>query len=141
MGQKLLLDLKLAVIRVFDLTGKELHVFRRGTTTTKIYSLAFSPNSTHLACCSGSGTVHIFDLNCDPDQTKNVKSILYGYKSILPGYFSSEWSCQKHYINSATKMVCEFDDNGALHVATLDGKYYKIFGDDYSSINEEDLFA
>jgi len=127
------------LIKVFDISGTELHTFRRGSTTTKIYSLAFNSNSTHLACCSGNGTIHIFDLNSDPVETKNIKSMLYSYKNILPEYFSSEWSCRKHYISSKEKMICEFDDGNILHVVTLDGKYYRIFGDDYGSINEVNL--
>ena len=49
--------------RVYDtVSGELLQELRRGTDKAEVYSLAFSPGATMLACTSDKGTVHIFRL-------------------------------------------------------------------------------
>lgn len=52
------------VIRVFSVpSGQKLFQFRRGTYAARIYSMAFSLDSTFLAVSSDSETVHVFKLD------------------------------------------------------------------------------
>ncbi len=49
------------IIRVWDtITGIMLRELRRGTDRAEIYSLAFNPAATYLACSSDKGTIHVF---------------------------------------------------------------------------------
>ncbi len=51
------------LIRIFILPeGKRVATLRRGTTSTTIQALRFSPTATHLAAVSGKGTLHVFTL-------------------------------------------------------------------------------
>lgn len=51
------------IVRVFNVqTGVKLYQFRRGTYSTKIYSLKFSLDNKYVVATSSSGTVHIFRL-------------------------------------------------------------------------------
>lgn len=73
------------VVRVFSIpSGQHLMTFRRGTTTTTINSLSFSPCSTYLSAGSSSGTVHIFALDdVMGDDEKGQKSV-FAISNILP---------------------------------------------------------
>ena len=134
------------LIQVYSTNNCE-HKFelRRGTDTNQIYDIAFSWDSKYLACCSAnSGTIHIFDLTKEDEENKNTRSMLLGTAKWLPellgsSYFTSMWSFRQHYTYSESRMTCQFDENGALHVGTYDGKYYKITGTEYDSIIELDL--
>lgn len=51
------------IVRVFSVsTGEKLYQFRRGTYSTKIYSLSFSSDNKYVIATSSSETVHIFRL-------------------------------------------------------------------------------
>jgi len=51
------------LIRLWDTsTGALLKELRRGMDKAEIYSIAFNPTSTFIACSSDKGTVHIFSL-------------------------------------------------------------------------------
>lgn len=51
------------LIRVWDAhTGEPMRELRRGTDRAEIYSIAFNPASTFVACSSDKGTAHIFAL-------------------------------------------------------------------------------
>lgn len=51
------------LIRVFSTeTGVPMHELRRGAEQAVIYSIAFHPASTFLACSSDKGTIHIFQM-------------------------------------------------------------------------------
>ncbi|KAG2731640.1 hypothetical protein G9P44_005227 [Scheffersomyces stipitis] len=51
------------IVRVFSVaTGVKLFQFRRGTYSTKIYSLSFSSDNNYVVATSSSETVHIFRL-------------------------------------------------------------------------------
>lgn len=127
------------LVRVFSTkTHLKLYEFRRGTTTAKIYDICFSWDNNYLACCSESGTVHIYQLN-DDEETKNNKSMLVGMGGYLPEYFSSTWSYKKHSIQPGVKCICGFDKKSTLHIVTYDGRYYKIFGKDFEEIQADNL--
>lgn len=120
-------------------TYELLYVFRRGTTTAKIHDLAFSWDANYLACCSGNGTIHLFELYKKQSDTINSQSMLAGWKDYLPAYFGSYWSFKQHRLDTMAKMICCFDEKGVLHVATYDGKYYKITGNEFENIKSDDL--
>jgi WD40 repeat protein len=115
------------LIRVFDIETKQLKTeFRRGTTSSTIYDLAFNKASTMLACCSDHGTVHFFDLNNNEELRKNTKSFFTNYGSYLTSYFDSQWSFKQFSLGNTTKSICAFDNDNNFHVVTYDGSYYKI---------------
>lgn len=56
-------SIKGTIIRIFNTrTSKKVAEFRRGTLPARITSMSFSPDNTVLACCSGTGTVHFFNV-------------------------------------------------------------------------------
>lgn len=115
------------LVRVFNVeTEKMEYEFRRGSQSACVYDICFSNDTKLLACCSGNGTVHIWDIYNDPNATKNTQSKLSSMKDWLPQYFSSQWNMKQVSLNNYTKNVCAFDKNNDLHVATYDGCYYKI---------------
>lgn len=115
------------LIRVFETKSKTLKTeLRRGTSASTIYDLAFNHSSSILACCSGHGTVHFYDLNNNEESRKNTKSFFTGYGSYVSSYFDSEWSYKQVPLGNISKAICSFDENDDLHVVTYDGSYYKI---------------
>lgn len=123
------------LLRVF--VGNELkYEFRRGTYSSRIYDLQFSKDNKILACCSSSGTVHLFDLYDNIDKSKNTQSYLSGIKNYLPSYFSSQWGFAQISLPNSSKSICIFDDDNILHIATYDLHYYRIIGPEYSIVTE-----
>lgn len=132
------------MIRVFDISGSKQNLkfeFRRGSYETQIYSLAFSKDNRTLACCSGNGTVHLFDLNPKISESTNTTTVLgmFGYAlsfvSSTKGLTAAgSFTRHRNLVEPGTKMVCKFDEiyPGLLHVITFDGGYYFIYGDNYS---------
>lgn len=117
------------LIRVFNIeTEKMEYEFRRGSQSACIYDICFNNDTKLLACSSGNGTVHVWDLYNDATETKNTQSMFSSFKSYLPQYFSSEWGMKLVYLNNTSKSICAFDHNNDLHVATYDGNYFKIAG-------------
>lgn len=116
------------LIRVFNTSnGKIKYEFRRGTFQAKIHDLAFNKDSTRLACTSGNGTVHIYEMTDDEINTKNVQSMFSGLKNYLP-VVGSQWSFKQGSVDTTAKTICGFDDENVLHVASYDGKYFKMSG-------------
>lgn len=125
------------VIKIFDTTtGKMKKEVRRGTMSTDIYSLAFSQKSNYIACCSGSGTLHIFNIESEEGNMKSTFSSMADY---LPEYFSSEWSLKKIDLGSTSKAVCAFDERDRLHVATYNANYIRIEGRNFDQITRKDI--
>lgn len=63
------------IVRVFSVqTGVKLYQFRRGTYNTRIYSLAFSPDSMFVIASSATETVHIFRLGEEEAKNTIIKS-------------------------------------------------------------------
>jgi len=117
------------LIRVFNTeTSKKEYEFRRGARSANIYDLCFNDTSTLLACCSGNGTVHVFDLYSDLNETKNTQSMLSSFKNYIPGYFGSQWGFKQVTIGNMSKSICCFDAKNNLHIVTYDGSYYRING-------------
>lgn len=134
------------LIKVFSTDNCEKKFeFRRGSTTNKVYDLAFNWDSSVLACCSANnGTIHIFNMNSGTTQEENTHSMLSSLSPYLPdmmgsSYLSSVWSAKQHYTKSPSKTICDFDETGVLHVASFDGKYYRVTGKNYEDILEFDL--
>lgn len=128
-------------IHIFNtISGKEVNDgFRRGSTTAKICDLAFDKDNQYLACCSGNGTIHIFSLQ--GEEYSNTRSMFYFASGYIPQYFSSEWSPKKHSIRSTDKMICAFDQEGVLHIATYEGDYYRISGENYDILVRSNLYT
>lgn len=117
------------LIRVFNTeSGMQEYEFRRGTQSASIYDLCFNGDATLLACTSSNGTVHIYDIYADKSSTKNTQSMLSGFQGWLPKYFGSQWAYKQLTISNTTQSICAFDKDNDLHIATIDGNYYKIPG-------------
>lgn len=130
------------VIKVYSSeTGSLLYEFRRGTTSTQIYSLAFSQNNNFVACTSANGTAHIFELYRDVEKTKNTMSTFSGFKDYLPSYFGSQWGMKQVRLDSTVKSVCAFDETGNLHIATFDGTYYRVEHPEFSKVTKNKLIV
>lgn len=146
------------LIRVFCMnSGKMLYEFRRGSQSSTVHSIAFNYNKDNsykpsfLACSSSrNNSVHIFELydkskvNQNEVTTINTVSMFSGIKDYMPvgsEWVASKWSCKTHYLEGSSKTVCAFDERGALHVATYDGRYYKISDSNFSTISSTSLFV
>ncbi|QKF94428.1 WD40 repeat protein [Fadolivirus algeromassiliense] len=132
------------LIRIFSTeTGNKEYEFRRGTQSANIYDLCFNTDATVLACTTSNGTVHVFDIYNDKNTTKNTQSMLSGLQNWLPTYFSSQWAYKQLSINNTTPSVCAFDENNDLHIATVDGNYYKIPGKtkEFNNVTQGNLFV
>jgi len=117
------------LIRVFNIETSNLeYELRRGSQSANIYDICFNYDATIIACCSNNGTVHIFELNSDVNNTKNTTSMLSGFKNYLPKYFGSQWGFKQITINSTAKTICIFDKQNDLHIVSYDGNYFKIPG-------------
>jgi len=124
-------------------SGNQLYKLRRGTTSAEIYDICFDKESKQLACVSNKGTVHIWDLPKSEDDSTNTKSILssINYGSYVD-YFESKWSREQISIGDTARMICSFDDEGVLHVASYDGNYFRISGNDgkYDQVKRTGLY-
>lgn len=134
------------LIKIFSTAnGEKKFELRRGTSTNRIHDISFSWDGKYLACCSeNNGTIHIFDIGNKEEVSKNTKSLLVGTKDWIPdllgsSYIGSQWSFKQHHTGCTKKMICEFDDQGHLHVCTWEGKYYRISGADFEEIISRDI--
>eukprot|EP00045_Choanoeca_perplexa_P002678 m.25919 g.25919 ORF g.25919 m.25919 type:complete len:346 (+) comp11644_c0_seq1:82-1119(+) len=104
------------LIRVFDTnTGQKLHEVRRGTERATVLCISFDAESKRLCCSSDHGTIHVFDLQ---DQEAAAASSLLP-QSLLPKYFSSQWSFAKFSV-SASRSICTFGKEPGTIVAVSD---------------------
>ncbi len=122
-------------------SGNLLYQLRRGTSSAEIYDMCFDNYSKQLACISNKGTVHIWDLTQNDDSTTNKKSMLSPIGGVV-SYFDSVWSREKITLGDTSRMICSFDDDDTLHVATYDGNYFKISGTDgkYDQVKRTALY-
>lgn len=136
------------LIRVYDISGSEAFFkceLRRGSTTAEIHSISFSKGNKALACTSSNGTVHVFDLNENTAETKNVGSFFRPLHSVMSyvidaNYLDSKWSYAAHQnlTSNGCKMICKFDKHlNVLHVFTFDGGYYCVYGEEYNHITSK----
>ncbi|KAL4468832.1 hypothetical protein ABPG74_005335 [Tetrahymena malaccensis] len=127
------------IIRIYNTKkGELLQELRRGSEYAQIYSIAFHPKGTFVACSSDSGTIHIFALkqtedlepqgnngNSSNGGTKsNPKSALKFLKFIVP-YFDSEWSFAQCRINDTKAKVAFGPDDNTIVAVTYEGTIYK----------------
>ena len=101
------------LIRVFDVSGKKIKEFRRGSKDTHILSIAFSPLNKLLACTSSKGTVHVFRL----EDGANSKSALNFMGKLGMNYFESEWSFARFRL-SDHNAICAFGPEENLLLGT-----------------------
>jgi WD40 repeat protein len=135
------------LIRVFDTeTGAPMHELRRGTDPAVIHSIAFHPASTHIACSSDKGTAHVFLLSeNDALQMQKIQQqqqarappsslvptdafsgLFSSFKSVLPKYFSSEWSFAQFRITDCKKTLVAFgSEKHTIIVVGVDGQFFK----------------
>jgi WD40 repeat protein len=114
------------LIRVHDIFLQEkTYEFRRGLGNATVYSIATDPDNKCLAVTSDTGTIHIYSLDSN---VKNTGSRFGFMKSVLPNYFSSEWSLKTITIKNTQKSeACFRSINNKLYliIAFFDGGYYK----------------
>ena len=114
------------LIKIWDVeTLLRVKELRRGSDQSNIYSINFSKDSKYLVSSSEKGTIHVYSL-CD--QFENTKSNLNFMSFVLPKYFSSEWSLfQIPYESTGKHMCCILsDDNQSLSkllVVDYNGRY------------------
>ncbi|MES1914827.1 MAG: hypothetical protein MHM6MM_006856 [Cercozoa sp. M6MM] len=131
------------LIRIFDTeSGDCLQELRRGLENARITSLAFDSQSRFLACSSDRGTVHVFktsakvrqsaslrpdseDASQQEESRGNTRHSLGFMRSVLPKYFSSEWSFAQFRVPTSKSVVAFAPDN-KLVIVTSDGAFYKV---------------
>lgn len=127
------------LIRVFNTeTAAPMFELRRGAEQAVIYSIAFNPSSTFLACSSDKGTVHVFSLSeagqqqqqqqkMPPAASSDALSGLFSsFKSVLPKYFSSEWSFAQFRVPDCKKTLVAFGaEKHTIVVVSTDGRFFR----------------
>jgi WD40 repeat protein len=127
-------------------TGDLKYKLRRGTTLisspTEIYDICFDKNSKQLACVSNSGTVHIWDLTTNDETSTNKKSTFESIGGVIQ-YFDSVWSREQITIGDTSKMICSFDADDVLHIATYNDNYFRISGKDgkYDQVKRSAMYT
>lgn len=112
------------IIRVFSVaTGVKLFQFRRGTYTTKIFTLAFSPDNKYVVATSSSGTVHIFRLGEEGSLELKHRRKLNSKKKLKP--------------NAGYETISEENIEGDLPVNDIDEDEEMIQDDGDDSDAEE----
>lgn len=141
------------LIRIFNtVTGEPLQELRRGADKADIYSLSFHKTSEWLAVSSDKGTVHVFNIKKSKpksagdgkedggalgDEKKsekdkavaNPRSSFSFMKSLLPKYFSSEWSFAQFRVPEGRTIVSFGSDEHSIIVVSADGTFYKALFD------------
>ena len=144
------------LIRIFDTaSGAALQEVRRGADKAEIYSIAFNPTSAWLACSSDRGTIHIFALRTGGATSTaaataaggsggaeggggggggaavahNPTSSLSFMKTLLPKYFSSEWSFAQFRVPDVRTIVAFGGEKNSIVVASAAGLFYKALFD------------
>lgn len=102
------------IIRIFNVMGGfKLYQFRRGTYSTKIYSMSFSEDNRFLSVCSSSKTVHIFKLgngsnigsDSDNDIDNDVDSEMDENSTNSNSNYIDDISVRKPYVDASRKTV------------------------------------
>ena len=115
-----------------------LHKFRRNTNfskilgetqllgdiqqNTQILNVCISYNKEYVACCSESGTIHIFDTKSSDDSQN--KPSTFSFFNAISKYFDSKWAMHTISIGIQGNMVCGFDKNNNLHIVSYNGDYF-----------------
>ncbi|XP_049849673.1 uncharacterized protein LOC126319982 [Schistocerca gregaria] len=114
-------SMKGTVVRVIDLMTNTEERFRRGTTPAIIQCLAFSLDSSMLACTSNRGTVHIFQLDVEYKQNLALGSIL----KITGG---DEKRAVIHFQIPEDNSICAFVPKGPEDDQSEDSKILVVLG-------------
>lgn len=147
------------LIRIWDtVQGDKLQELRRGADHAEIYSICFSKTVEWLAISSDKGTIHIFalkdkgkkgkkgkapkavkpapvkeeakeEVDGKASGKKNQKSSLSFMKSVLPKYFSSQWSFAQFRVPDTRTIVAFGNDSNSIMVVSADGTFYKALFD------------
>eukprot|EP00931_Biecheleriopsis_adriatica_P117870 TRINITY_DN93351_c0_g1_i1.p1 TRINITY_DN93351_c0_g1~~TRINITY_DN93351_c0_g1_i1.p1 ORF type:complete len:400 (-),score=66.97 TRINITY_DN93351_c0_g1_i1:91-1290(-) len=130
------------IVRVYDTAGDgRPQELRRGLDRAEIHSLTFSGTGEHLAASSDKGTVHIFAIqrsgsssgaagsgyaSAEAAASTNAKSSLQRLSSVLPAYFSSEWSLAQFRVHDY-RYIAAFgqQDPHTVVIVCANGSYYK----------------
>lgn len=137
------------LIRIYDINSSVLlKELRRGSDQAKIVDLKFSNDNGHLLCSSIKGTIHVFSTCLNKQENNNI-SVGYGIsyiQSILPSYFSSEWSFVQFYLSDICTYsmfkndrneIISIGDNGCFYILSYDDKKANIVKT-YKFISDED---
>lgn len=126
------------IIKIWDTrNGNLVTEFRRGALSAIIHSLAFSPDCSYLACCSGNGSVHIFWFFAEISESQQASSNFAGVGEYLSDWFKAPRAPVIVPINKTVYATCAFDDTKQLHVATQGGHYYKISGKEFGEVTHK----
>jgi len=132
------------LIRVFSTeTAAPMYELRRGAEQAVIYSIAFNPSSTFLACSSDKGTIHVFALG-EPNAGRDAQQqqqqqqqrqaaspdalsgLFSSFKTILPKYFSSEWSFAQFRVPDCKRTLVAFGaEKNTIVVVSTDGRFFR----------------
>ncbi|KAI3648224.1 hypothetical protein MP228_006078 [Amoeboaphelidium protococcarum] len=142
-------SIKGTLIRVFDITtGQLIQTFRRGTEHATIYNLVWTADSRFLACCSDTGSIHVFKLaavqsdvassaqhKSSQEYLDNTAQIPESFKAspsqvkpMLPAYFQPERSFARCSITlTGQRFKIQFGDSEkSLMAITENGEYFKF---------------
>mmetsp|Transcript_42772 Transcript_42772/g.92925 ORF Transcript_42772/g.92925 Transcript_42772/m.92925 type:complete len:193 (-) Transcript_42772:56-634(-) len=125
------------IIRLYDtFAGTCLRELRRGAKEAAIHCIGFSASSDFLCCSSDSGTVHVFSLQggaeagsggarggaaaVEPPKSGGLSFM----KSLLPGYFSSEWSVAQFRVPDSLSLCAFGSEPNSIIVLTAEGVVY-----------------
>lgn len=114
------------LVRVFDVdTKSQTHELRRGTEHAETQSVYFSNDSKFLLVSSDKGTIHVYSLCSEYQNTKSVFNMVSG---VLPSIFQSTWCMNKvkvpheKYVAGIVKRANE--DLYDISVFMYDGKFH-----------------
>ncbi|KAG8472779.1 hypothetical protein CXB51_034656 [Gossypium anomalum] len=122
------------LIRCFNtLDGTLIQEVRRGADQAEIYCLAFSPTVQWLAVSSDKGTVHVFSLKADSVVLGMIGQLVqalgfptspYCCRSVLPKYFSSEWSVAQFRLPEGSRCIVAFgQQKNTIMIIGMDGSF------------------
>lgn len=121
------------LIRLWDTeTGNKIKELRRGSEIVPIHCLAFSFDSTLLACTSNRGTIHIFNIKTDvnnyiKENSKSSFSFITLISSYFPTYFDSEWSFIQYRIPEGYSIISFHQTKSdILYAISEQGNFYQI---------------
>ena len=112
------------LVRVWDTAEPQKMVkeLRRGADHAQIWCMCFSKDKSLLAVSSSRGTCHIYGLA----GLANKQSSLRSFRSVLPAYFSSEWSSMQVSVPPERSIMAFSDDKTSLFMVFYDGTYRRI---------------
>ena len=118
------------IIRIYHTqNGTLVKELRRGSDHTIINWIEFNSGEEMILCRSRKGTIHIFNTDYKKNNNKKNKSlnkIIKTFSSILPKYFSSEWSFAQFQFPNKRTISTFLNDSKHIIVISFDGIYYKI---------------